>query len=87
LFIRTGTRFSSCGECDMDQLGTVSVYSCFLNKFWIMASGDAFSLLCDECGSLVSSSSVRPKPTLMIPNNFVHKQTLTGPEIFFGLQR
>jgi hypothetical protein len=30
-------RFSSCGECDMDRLGSVSFYSPFLNQFWIAA--------------------------------------------------
>jgi hypothetical protein len=30
-----GAHFSSRSECDMDQLGSVSVHSQFLNQFWI----------------------------------------------------
>jgi hypothetical protein len=33
------THFSSCGECDMDRLGSISFYPIlhFLNQFWLAA--------------------------------------------------
>jgi hypothetical protein len=39
-----GGKLSSGGECDMDQLGSVSFHSPFLNQFWI-----ASTLVCSLC--------------------------------------
>jgi hypothetical protein len=30
-----GARLFSCGECDVDKLGSVSFHFSFLNQFWI----------------------------------------------------
>jgi hypothetical protein len=44
-------RFSSCGECYMDQLGCVSFILNFLNHFWV-ASRSVCSLCEAMAGSL-----------------------------------
>jgi hypothetical protein len=35
VYTERGACFSSCGEFDVDRLGSISFYSQFLNKFWI----------------------------------------------------
>jgi hypothetical protein len=55
LFIWTGggARFSSCGECDVDPLGSGSFCSPFLNEFRIAAR-----LVCSSCEAMAGSLSV-----------------------------
>jgi hypothetical protein len=37
VYMDQGTRFSLCGESGVDQLGSISLYSPFVNQFWIVA--------------------------------------------------
>jgi hypothetical protein len=38
VYMNGGVRFISCGECDVDRLGSITFYSPFLNQFSIAAS-------------------------------------------------
>jgi hypothetical protein len=51
-YMDRGACFSSCGECHVDQLGSISVYSLFLNQLWI-----ASRLVCRFCKAMAGSLS------------------------------
>jgi hypothetical protein len=48
-----GTRFSSYGECNVDQLGSVSFYSPFMNQSW-----NASRLVFSFCEAMARSLSL-----------------------------
>jgi hypothetical protein len=52
-YMDRGVRFSSCRECYVDRLESVSFYSSFLNHFWI-----ASRLICSFCEAMDVSLSM-----------------------------
>jgi hypothetical protein len=57
VYMDRGARSSSCGECDVDRLGSGSFYCPFLNQFWI-ASKSVCSL-CEEMAGVQKRLIVR----------------------------
>jgi hypothetical protein len=84
VYVDRAGRFSSCGECDMGRLCSVSLYYPFLDQFWI-----ASRLVCSLCeamaGSLpVSSTTVSLAKVAMVDSHevgrsAVHRRYNNGP--------
>jgi hypothetical protein len=73
-----GAHFSSCGECDVDRLGSVSFYSPFLNHFWFAVSVKQCQVHLSVASTALSSVKVAVVDSHEVGRSAVYSRYNTG---------